>query len=242
MTTQDSNDLDPGQRIHKSDALASSLHEARRPVALIRGYLEILLHGSLGALTADQQTTVERIDGKVTELAELLENVETAARIDGGLLQLDDVDVMHELARAVSRANGRAEVLAADITVDPSPAISASADRRLLGRILDNLIDNALTYTVGHPHVRIAAQRAGTGATVRVTDEGIGVSASASGHLFERSFREHPEDDARQGWGLGLYLSQRAAEAMGGRLWLESSAPGRGSTFRLDLPPTLPSP
>lgn len=237
-STRDAQSLTPGDRgVPAAEWATWTLHEVRRPVSLLNGYVEMLRERSLGPLTAAQDRVLERIAEKSMQLAQLLDAVETAVRLDKGRIPVYEVNVTHEVNDAVLRAQSRVEVEGGELNAAASSVVSALADRVLLGRILDTLIDNAVTYSDGPAKVLITVQKGVHGATVRVADRGIGISASAASRLFDRSFREHPENGDRPGWGLGLYMSRRAAEAMGGREWLERSTPGGGATFRLDLAP-----
>jgi len=100
--------------------------------------------------------------------------------------------------------------------------------------VLDNLINNALAYSKGSPHVSVRALGENSRAMVQVVDRGIGVSDDMREAIFE-PFRRGEHDHA-PGSGLGLYISRELARAHGGSLTLESSSPGGGSTFVLALP------
>jgi two-component system sensor histidine kinase SenX3 len=104
-----------------------------------------------------------------------------------------------------------------------------------IARILDNLVNNALTYSAKAPEVRIEVRRARK-AVIRVVDNGLGIAADDHERIFERFYRVESSASLHSGTGLGLYISRELAEAQGGSLDLESSAAGKGSTFRLTLP------
>jgi signal transduction histidine kinase len=111
-------------------------------------------------------------------------------------------------------------------------------DRTLLYRILFNLGDNAIKYSDGR--VTLTSRRDEGGVRIEVSDEGIGIAGEDIPKVFEQ-FRQLDSSDARRvgGVGLGLHLSLRAAEALGGRIEVHSE-PGRGSTFALLLPEETP--
>ena len=110
--------------------------------------------------------------------------------------------------------------------------LDASVDRRLLERVLDSLIDNALRYSDGPVTVEVADR--GDTFEVAVVDFGPGIFSGDIPGLFERF---HPLDGspARPGGGVSLYTGRRLAELMGGRLWCDSRL-GVGSRFALRLP------
>lgn len=130
------------------------------------------------------------------------------------------------------KARGRAE-----ITVRVEPAdLAVTADRFHLGHVLDNLVDNALKYSVERVSVLLAARRTAKGVELRVADNGIGMDRTAQAHIFEKFYRV-PTGDRHdvKGFGLGLYYVRLIVTRHGGTVSVES-APGRGSTFTLILP------
>lgn len=130
------------------------------------------------------------------------------------------------------KARGRAE-----ITVRVEPAdLAVTADRFHLGHVLDNLVDNALKYSVERVSVLLAARRTAKGVELRVADNGIGMDRTAQSHIFEKFYRV-PTGDRHdvKGFGLGLYYVRLIVTRHGGTVSVES-APGRGSTFTLILP------
>ena len=139
-----------------------------------------------------------------------------------------------EVRRAVDRALAKSELRRASIDFHLAGETCAYADPVLLARILDNLLDNALSYSVGAPRVWVETNE-DPRPFVRVRDTGIGFEPEAAAHAFDNGFRQHPEDDERPGSGLGLYIARQSAEAMGAALTLEWTRSGLGSVFRLEL-------
>jgi signal transduction histidine kinase len=118
----------------------------------------------------------------------------------------------------------------------PDAPVIALAHPVHVARILDNLVNNALSYGLGSPWVSLSV-RDGESAEVAVEDRGEGVPEAMREHIFERFVRVESSDSAhRTGTGLGLAISRELAEQGGGSLWLEWSELGRGSRFVLRLP------
>ena len=222
----------------KSDFLNLAAHELRTPLSVIRGYASMLYDGSLGDGPPMWRRPLEVLDAKLTELNNLVDDLLTAARTDAGRLDAVPVlvDLRHIAAAAVERAEARARLISADLgAVLPEAAAIVVADAHHTGRILDNLINNALTYNAGSPRVRVEVTPAG--GEVRVVDDGPGIPAALRERVFERFFRVNDKDlGPRPGTGLGLYISRALAERQGGALQLVASSP-EGSVFSLRLPP-----
>ena len=130
------------------DLFTAGLHELRRPIALARGYLEMVQEGSLGYLNGAQRRALERVQHKLTEARALLDRFDTTVRLEAHQLDPQPLELQEEVQRAVRRGDARAELLGGSVELGPlERRVSIVADRVLLQRILDNLIDNALTYS-----------------------------------------------------------------------------------------------
>ena len=142
------------------------------------------------------------------------------------------------------RARPRAELNGADIaaTLGPDP-LQVDADSRQLGRILDNLINNGLTYAARPPRLRVSVTTDGERAVVHVIDNGVGMSEVERVRVFRPFHRGNdPAIGSVPGSGLGLYVSRQLAEANAGKLTLERTELGLGTSFALDLPLARPEP
>jgi len=116
-------------------------------------------------------------------------------------------------------------------------AVDALADDTLIGKVLDNLINNALAYSVKPPTVLLSLEPGDGDVRVTVADNGAGIPLADRERIFQRFIRGSDRlVRERQGSGLGLYLSRGLAERMNGTLELLSSEVGKGSTFLLRLP------
>ena len=224
----------------RSEFLNMAAHELRTPFTVVAGYLSMLRDGSLGDVPEAWRQPLQVLDGKAGELGTLVEDLLLASRLDSGGLPVHPVRVrVNQAAQAaLDRALPRARLLGADLALDPAPGrMTALADPDHLGRILDNLLNNALSYSRGTPWIRVRVRRARGIVRVEVEDRGRGISEEVGGRVFERFFRVEEDGAATPaGTGLGLYISRELAHRQGGRLELEWSRVGEGSRFVLTLP------
>lgn len=216
--------------------VAAELHETRHLLALARAHLEMVGDGTLGPLTDRQRAALKRVDDRILQAGQQLEAVGRASHTGAEPPRLTDLVIEDEVRHAVDRALDKSELRRAGVDFHLAGETWANADRMLLSRILDNLLDNAIAYSLGTPRLVVE-----TGYDpkpfIRVRDTGIGFNPEAATHAFEEGFREHPDDEGRPGSGIGLYIARQSATAMAGTLNLEWTRAGIGSVFRLELSP-----
>jgi signal transduction histidine kinase len=224
----------------KTEFLHMAAHELRNPISVLTGYLVMLSDGSLGPSPERWKGPLEVLTAKTRELNHIVTSLLEASRVEAnpsprsrGLIDLRTV-VREASERAWPRAGLLGGEIATTLTGDPVPV---EADPEELGRILDNLINNALTYNLRSPRLSIVVSSERDRAFVRVADNGAGIPDEERERVFERFHRANePAFRNVGGTGLGLYISRQLAEGHGGSLVIESSTPGDGTVFALALP------
>jgi signal transduction histidine kinase/ActR/RegA family two-component response regulator len=224
----------------KSEFLSRMSHELRTPMNSILGFAQVL-NGA--ELTDRNGKSVQHILRAGRHLLQLINEVLEIARIESGRhnFSLEPVRLSLVLQEALSMvrplaAQGDVRIVEpAGLGDDPY----VRADRQRLVQVLLNLLSNAIKYNGRGGHVRVTAERVpdsvrGERILLRVRDDGKGIPVDRVGQLFTPFSRLGAEQSPVEGTGLGLALSQRLAEAMGGGLALESTGPA-GSVFALDL-------
>jgi PAS domain S-box-containing protein len=231
------------QEAHKarSDFLNMAGHELRTPLTVIKGYLSMLSDGSLGQPPAGLRQPIELLASKADELGTLVDDLLFTSRLDSGRLPAHPMrlDLRTAVQEAARRAEPRVHLLGGELEIHVSDeALDVSADPEHVARVLDNLVNNALTYRrPGQPAwVRLTAGVEDGQAVVSVEDRGRGVPPDLHERIFERFVRGEQGSSGAPGTGLGLYISRQLASRHGGRLELDRSMPGQGSRFSLRLP------
>jgi signal transduction histidine kinase len=218
-------------------------HDVKNPLGAADGYAALLAGGIYGALTEAQAESIERIRGCIHGALGLIDDLHELARAETGhvMLSLSLVDLAG-LVRASgdeyrAAAEARGLSLTVDVGADP-PAVETDPAR--VRQIVGNLISNAIKYTArGSVTLRAWRQlpeRAGEAegwAVVEVRDTGPGIPVEKRDAIFEEFIRIGTDETS--GAGLGLAISQRLAQALGGRMTVESEV-GHGSAFSLWLP------
>jgi PAS domain S-box-containing protein len=220
----------------REDIFNMAWHDVKTPLAVVRGHAE-LLHRRLSSgdrdrknLEADAASIVTHVD----RLAELLTTLFDVSCLEAGLLSVlrwrtDLCALAREVTESIrSTARHQIKVLA-------DQSVVGEWDERRLRQALMNLLSNALKYSPEGSTVTVAVAAGARSATVRVSDEGIGLDGTELAQLFRRGYRAESARNV-MGGGLGLYFSNGIVAAHGGRMWAESLGHGQGSTFCFTLP------
>ena len=227
----------------KTRFLHMAAHELRTPITVVTGYLSMLSDGTLGNVPEGWRNPLEMLMGKARELNGIVADLLEASRIEANALPRshDHIDLRTVVEDATERARPGAGLLGGEIATDlPPDPVPLDGDAKQLGRILDNLINNALTYSTRAPRLTVTVSSEGSRALVRVADNGAGIPPSEREHVFERFQRTNdPTFRHVSGTGLGLFISRQLAEGHGGSLVIESSTPDDGSVFALAIPISL---
>lgn len=226
----------------KSDFLANMSHEVRTPMNAILGMLFLALKGALPPTVRDQ---LVKAQGAAHALLGIINDILDISRIEAGKLEIEQIEfcldtVLEQLGDTVGFQAGQKGVEFL-IRYDPEIPSQLVGDPLRLGQVLLNLCGNAVKFTEqGEVELALCAHEVtetGLVLQVSVRDTGIGMTAAVREALFEK-FSQADQTITRRfgGAGLGLAISKDLVGLMGGRIWLEASEPGRGTTMCVSLP------
>jgi PAS domain S-box-containing protein len=221
----------------KDEFIQGVSHELRSPLALIRGYAELLDSGELGELTPEQQGPVEIIARRARMMGDMVQDITLLLTAEAHAiirepLAIDElvrasVEDFH-LAADQAGLTLRAEIASGLPLVDGAPVY--------LRRLLDNLVGNAIKFTPAGGTITVCVHQEGPRIVLRVADSGIGIPSGEQERIFERFYQVGGSAERRHsGFGLGLTLVKEIVEAHGGAISVESGV-GKGSTFTIKLP------
>ena len=234
----------------QADFISTASHEMRTPVASIEGYLGLALNPKTATIDERARKYLEEAHASSKHLGRLFKDLLDVTKLDDKKIRVQLTPV--EMASTVrSIANGQVPMMSekgihytfgANATRSDNTArvvnqeVYASVDIDFLREIVNNLVENAIKYTASGGGIWVNVRGDDDRVLINVTDTGIGISPDDLKHVFQKFYRaDNSQTRTVGGNGLGLYLVKQRVEAMGGKVWVESSF-GEGSTFYLSFP------
>jgi len=243
----------------KSQFVSIVSHELKIPMTSIKGYTDLIRQGMVGPVNEQQAQFLNTIRVNVERMAVLVSDLSDISRIETGRLKLElgSVNVKEFIQEALMGLQGHLEAKQQKLQLDiPSHLPNVWADKARLIQVLTNLVSNAhkysppettITVSVEITSVRFPAKAGGLGRPpvpasdklfirLNIADAGFGISEADQAKLFSQFFRsDDPAIRQENGWGLGLNITKRLVEVMGGQITVQSTL-GQGSTFSFTIP------
>ena len=234
----------------QADFISTASHEMRTPVASIEGYLGLALNPKTATIDERARKYLEEAHASSKHLGRLFKDLLDVTKLDDKKIRVQLTPV--EMASTVrSIANGQVPMMSEkgihytfganaarsdNATRVVSQEVYASVDIDFLREAVNNLVENAIKYTASGGGIWVNVRGDDDRVLINVTDTGIGISPDDLKHVFQKFYRaDNSQTRTVGGTGLGLYLVKQRVEAMGGKVWAESSF-GEGSTFYLSFP------
>jgi signal transduction histidine kinase len=217
-------------------------HELRNPLAIIKGYTELLYDGTLGPVNGKQSEKLARIRENVDKLADMVGKMSEISSLESRNYKVDRAlvslgDMVGELAETMGFLFKNKHI---ELEVDmPESLPLVEVDRRKMEQVMVNLLNNALKYTPDGGTVKVAARDRGDDILVSVSDTGIGIPQKDLDKIFSGFYHSgYKLSYEYKGPGLGLAISRKIIEGHGGHIWAKSEV-GKGSTFFFTIPKNL---
>ena len=225
----------------KDRFLASMSHELRTPLNAIIGFTGTLLMKLPGPLNTDQEKQLKTVQGSARHLLALINDLLDLAKIEAGKVELriEPIVCQRVIADVVASLGPQAEAKALPLLMTmPEPDLVLRTDKRALTQIILNLTSNAIKFTdEGRVHLHLRERHTGGQNLIEISveDTGIGIGDEDQAKLFAAFAQVESSAGRRhEGTGLGLHLSKKLAELLGGEIVFQSVR-GKGSTFTLIL-------
>jgi len=231
----------------QAEFISTASHEMRTPVASIEGYLGLALNPQTAQVDSRARDFIMKAHASAEHLGFLFQDLLDVAKSDDGRISNKPrvVNLVTFVKEVVQGLKQKATDKGLQLVFKPmpeystekhiAPSYSVNLDNDHIREIVNNLVENAIKYTLkGEVVVDVTGDEEHV--TISVKDSGLGIPAEDMQHLFQKFYRVDDKNTRNiGGTGLGLYLCRRLTEIMGGRIWAESTY-SKGSTFYVELP------
>lgn len=223
----------------RSEFIGNVSHELRTPIFSVQGYLETLLDGAVDDISV-RDDFLRKAHHNVLRLHTLLTDLIEISRIESGEMRMSIryFDIASFLRSIVEELMPTAEIAGIGLELrimTGEPDVQVKGDRDRLKQVIVNLVENAIKYNRSDGSVSVVLETSPEGATISVSDTGIGIPPEDVGRIFERFYRvDRDRSRAVGGSGLGLSIVKHILEKHRARIRV-SSTPGEGSTFSFTL-------
>ncbi|WP_433940842.1 sensor histidine kinase [Paenibacillus lautus] len=224
----------------KQEWIAGISHDLKTPLTYIKGYSALLLNEQYEWSKEEAISFIREMDDKGKHMEELIQDLSLVTqlnRTDGALpLQKANQDIVEFTKRVVADIsnNPQASSYPLHFQTDLS-AMQVDFDAKYMQRILQNIMMNSILHNPEFTEIFVRITDAEEFAAIRITDNGIGMTADTVAHLFQQYYRGTTTDTASEGTGLGMAIVYKLIQAHNGTITVESK-PSQGTTFTIRLP------
>ncbi len=221
----------------KNQLIQNVSHELRTPLTAIIGYADMMLNEDFGLVTSQQREGLEIISDKTRQITRLIDEVLAVGQMHHEPLkqEMASIESVADLAvLALKPQLEQANITLETLYADPLPHVSIDRDRLFL--VFENLISNAIKFSLPATKVTLTIWDNGQELQVEVTDRGIGIAPEEQDKIWQRFYQvDGSATRSYGGTGLGLALVRQVVEQHQGKVWVKSK-PGEGSTFFFSIP------
>jgi len=224
----------------KNDFIGMVSHELKTPLTSMRGYVQMLLLKMRKLNDEFAISSLEKTNTQIGKMTKMINGFLNVSRLESGKIHIDHK--VFDLAELVKETEEESLSTIASHTIIFAPVEETivNADRDKIGQVINNLISNAVKYSVAGSTIYVACVTIDNRALISVRDEGMGIKPQDASKIFERYYRvEGTQMFSISGFGIGLYLCAEIIHRHEGEIWVDSDF-GKGSTFSFSLPVVSP--
>ncbi len=223
----------------KSEFFDVISREIRQPLAILKGYIQMLLNHSFGVITETQRKPLEIVIGKINRLDGLSSNLLDISRLELGDMRFipEKTNIGQMIKETVETMQSSADLKDIKINLEYGDKVpDLIIDQYRIKQVIMNLLDNAIKFSPEESVINLRAKKQEDNFLFEVQDFGQGIPKGKQDKIFETFYRvDEGINEKFKGGGIGLAISQGIIIVHGGKIWCESKE-GEGSTFRFTLP------
>lgn len=231
------------QQRHQQAALDLIIHDLRSPLHILTNALGILDMGLPESIRNDNRELFDLTMNTLDRMSRLVDSLLDVSRLEAGQLSLEmePTDLMALIRSVADRVSYLIAKHELSLEVDgPTTPVHALIDADLIDRVVANLLDNAIKFTLNKGRIRAHITPRAADILVSVEDTGPGIPLDQRERFFDRFVQGTDRPGRTQGFGLGLAFCRMAVQAHGGHIWIEDAADGLGARFTFNVPRAQP--
>lgn len=219
--------------------IADASHQLKTPLAILKGELDLIRNHE--TKKEDVAAFLKSATEEVSSLSQIVQNLLLLARVDAGVEKFNFHQVRVEeillglIPRLEKLANKKEIKININVADTPESSFEIFGDEELLNCLVGNLVENAIKYSDFKTVVNIKLEQQGNNIMVHVKDMGPGVLPEEQEKIFDRFYRSMKSKQKIEGAGLGLALSRKIAQILGGKLYMQNNQNGPGSIFTFEI-------
>lgn len=220
----------------KSSFTSNITHELKTPIAVAYAANDALLNYGLGDNPEKRHEYLRDIKDQLEKLSALVERILSMSMKERGNFRLDisEANIKDVLSKVAQETRLRTHK-SCEIQIEADDELVGNFDVKLMSSVISTLVDNAVKYAGESVRIQLKAFSKDRHLLISVSDNGIGIDPVHQKHVFEKFYRvPHGDIHETKGYGIGLYFAKTIVERHGGNISL-NSAPGKGSTFTIEL-------
>lgn len=223
----------------KTEFISLASHQLRTPLSTVNWYTESLLSGESGNVTGPQRQFLEQIYSSSQRMVTLVNSLLNVSRIEMGtfIVEPKETDLLKLLGSEITGLSVESNAKNIKLLFNSNvPSLKIQVDSKLMQMVLQNVIANAIKYSLNNSTIVINVIQTAQSVTISVADSGIGIPAKDQNQVFSKLFRaDNAKEKVLEGTGLGLYLVKMIMDESGGKVWFKSEE-GKGTIFYISLP------
>lgn len=219
----------------KLEFLSIASHQLRMPLAVIKGYLSLILEDDFGSPGSELKKVLKISDNKLNQMFALTENVMDLIKIDFEMVKLkkEKVNIEEQIRSIIETFQDRIKEKELVVDFQPPPnLLGIYVDVDIFQQVIVKVLNNAIKYTPSRGKIKIVIREYNEKIKLQIIDNGIGISEEEIKHIFDRFYKV---DKRSEGDGLGLSVVKEMVKLCGGRITVKSKI-GEGTSFTISFP------
>ncbi len=224
----------------KSEFMKMTSQQLRQPLSMIKGYAQIVMGGSVGEVSKEQQKSLNVMLNNIDRMGQTLSDIEDISNFDNGIIKFhpSKINVKNLVESVVDSSKSKAQEKRIEMKVSYNEeSLNAEIDEKRISQVLKNLLDNAIKFSDEDSTIEIYVTRKEEGIFVEVLDHGKGLKKDEQEKIFDAFYQtDDVKDHKFSGGGIGLSICKGIIDVHGGKIWVESQGEQKGTKFSFTLP------